>query len=295
MGNNSSFMLQDEEILSISDETGFTPAQVEKLYTRFISLDKGCNGSLSRQDCLAIPELAINPLCDRIVQMFFNDCDADHERINFRQFMKSLAPFRPISAHNNHYHNYQNHNNNDQNPNSPNNHHDSNNSINTSSHSSTNQHSFYYASNNNHHHHHHLHSSSHSNLLLAGINNNLTSHHHHHHNTQLHHSASSLKKSASHSVLAPEEPPNSRKQKLYFMFKLYDVDNDDKISLDDVKSILQTMVGTYISESKLTDLAVETINKVDRNGTGFIEFEEFCAEFQNRDIEEALKVKFPSK
>lgn len=96
-------------------------------------------------------------------------------------------------------------------------------------------------------------------------------------------------------MLDPEEPPNSLKQKLYFMFKLYDVDNDDKISLNDVKSILQTMVGTYISETKLTDLAVETVNKVDKNGTGFIEFEEFCAEFQNRDIEEALRVKFPSK
>jgi calcineurin B family protein 1 len=45
---------------------------------------------------LRIPELAINPLCDRIVHSFFTDSNDD--RVNFRQFMQVLARFRTIKA-----------------------------------------------------------------------------------------------------------------------------------------------------------------------------------------------------
>lgn len=58
----------------------------------FSNLDD--NGTLKKEDFLRIPELAINPLCERIVQSFFDE--SNDERINFRQFMKVLARFRPI-------------------------------------------------------------------------------------------------------------------------------------------------------------------------------------------------------
>lgn len=63
-----------------------TPNQIERLYSRFTSLDRTDCGTLSRDDFLRIPELAINPLCDRIVHAFF--ADSNDERVNFRQFMK---------------------------------------------------------------------------------------------------------------------------------------------------------------------------------------------------------------
>lgn len=71
-----------------------TPNQIERLYSRFTSLDRTDCGTLSREDFLRIPELAINPLCDRIVHAFF--ADSADDRVNFRQFMKVLAHFRPI-------------------------------------------------------------------------------------------------------------------------------------------------------------------------------------------------------
>lgn len=71
-----------------------TPNQIERLYSRFTSLDRTDCGTLSREDFLRIPELAINPLCDRIVHAFFADTSDD--RVNFRQFMHVLAHFRPI-------------------------------------------------------------------------------------------------------------------------------------------------------------------------------------------------------
>lgn len=99
MGNHSSLMLQDAEIAEIQEETGFTCSQIERLYSRFTSLDKSDSGSLSREDFLRIPELAINPLGDRIVHAFFMDDSED--QVNFRQFMRILACFRPIKKHKN--------------------------------------------------------------------------------------------------------------------------------------------------------------------------------------------------
>lgn len=64
------------------------------LFGRFTSLDRTDCGTLSREDFLRIPELAINPLCDRIVHAFF--ADSTDDRVNFRQFMRVLAHFRPI-------------------------------------------------------------------------------------------------------------------------------------------------------------------------------------------------------
>lgn len=64
------------------------------MYSRFTSLDRSDCGTLSREDFQRIPELAINPLGDRIVNAFFQDTNND--RVNFRQFMAVLAHFRPI-------------------------------------------------------------------------------------------------------------------------------------------------------------------------------------------------------
>jgi len=94
MGNNPSLMLQAEDIEEIEKETGFSKNQILRLYSRFTNLDKSGSGSLARDDFLRIPELAINPLGDRIVSAFFTE--GDDERVNFRQFMKVLARFRPI-------------------------------------------------------------------------------------------------------------------------------------------------------------------------------------------------------
>ncbi|KAM9071101.1 calcineurin B homologous protein 1 isoform X2 [Sarcophilus harrisii] len=48
---------------------------------------------LSREDFQRIPELAINPLGDRIINAFFPEGE---DQVNFRGFMRTLAHFRPI-------------------------------------------------------------------------------------------------------------------------------------------------------------------------------------------------------
>merc|ERR1712029_986465 len=114
MGNfRSSLQLQEENIAQISEETGFTSNQIQRLYSRFSSLDKQQKGYLTREDFLRIPELAINPLCDRIVHAFFRDghdgangisdisaekggTGSDRDVVNFCDFVRVLAHFRPI-------------------------------------------------------------------------------------------------------------------------------------------------------------------------------------------------------
>ncbi|XP_047718654.1 calcineurin B homologous protein 1 isoform X1 [Prionailurus viverrinus] len=72
---------------------GVSHSQITRLYSRFTSLDKGENGTLSREDFQRIPELAINPLGDRIINAFFPEGE---DQVNFRGFMRTLAHFRPI-------------------------------------------------------------------------------------------------------------------------------------------------------------------------------------------------------
>lgn len=95
MGAKPSSDLQQEEIEAIQKETGFSSNQIIRLFTRFTSLDKEQNGFLTRDLFLRVPELAINPIADRIVESFF---EKGQDHVNFRQFMKTLAVFRPITA-----------------------------------------------------------------------------------------------------------------------------------------------------------------------------------------------------
>ncbi|XP_001608220.1 calcineurin B homologous protein 1 [Nasonia vitripennis] len=189
MGNRSSLLLREEEIAQIQEATGFTPNQIERLYSRFTSLDRGDCGTLSREDFLRIPELAINPLGDRIVNAFFEESSSD--RVNFLQFMQVLAHFRPIKKN---------------------------------------------------------------------VPNTL----------------------------------NSREEKLRFAFKMYDLDNDDMISKDELLAILHMMVGANISEEQLSSIAERTLSEADVDGDNMINFDEFCKALERTDVEQKMSIRFLS-
>ncbi|XP_011504298.1 PREDICTED: calcineurin B homologous protein 1 [Ceratosolen solmsi marchali] len=189
MGNRSSLLLREEEIAQIQESTGFTQNQIERLYSRFTSLDRGDCGTLSREDFLRIPELAINPLGDRIVNAFFEE--SSNDRVNFLQFMQVLAHFRPI-------------------------------------------------------------------------------------------------KKNSQNIL------NSREEKLRFAFKMYDLDNDDLISKDELLAILHMMVGANISEEQLSSIAERTLSEADEDGDNMINFEEFCKALERTDVEQKMSIRFLS-
>uniref|UniRef100_U5EZJ6 Putative calcineurin b logous protein 1 n=1 Tax=Corethrella appendiculata TaxID=1370023 RepID=U5EZJ6_9DIPT len=187
MGNKSSLLLREEEIAQIHEETGFTPSQIERLYSRFTSLDRGDCGTLSRDDFLRIPELAINPLCDRIVHSFF--ADSNDDRVNFRQFTNVLAHFRPIKT-------------------------------------------------------------------------------------------------------TKENRLNSRDEKLRFAFRMYDLDDDETISREELLNILHMMVGANISQDQLNSIAERTIIEADSVGNGKITFDDFCRALERTDVEQKMSIRF---
>ena len=61
---------------------GFTGKQVQRLYGRFKQLDKCDCGFLTREDLLCIPEVNINPLGERLIDVIMNDY-GENNKINF--------------------------------------------------------------------------------------------------------------------------------------------------------------------------------------------------------------------
>ncbi|KAJ3053843.1 Calcineurin subunit B type 2 [Rhizophlyctis rosea] len=89
MGQGSS-KLHPDEIEELQAISSFTPAQIKTLYNRFKHVDKDNSGSLTVDEMTAIPELAMNPLCLRIVEVFDSDKRGE---VNFKQFVSALSVF----------------------------------------------------------------------------------------------------------------------------------------------------------------------------------------------------------
>jgi len=68
------------------------PEKVIRLYNRFRKLDREKHGILTKQELMMVPELAMNPLADRIVAAALTEADGG-EGINFPHFLGILACF----------------------------------------------------------------------------------------------------------------------------------------------------------------------------------------------------------
>jgi calcineurin B family protein 1 len=191
MGNRTSCELKDEAIHDIHEETGFSRHQIGRLYSRFKSLAKNDSDLLSREDLLGIPEIAINPLGERIVNAFFPTGDGTaSDTIDFSQFVRTLACFRPVKSH------------------------------------------------------------------------------------------------------STDEQLNSRLSKLKFAFKMYDINNDGKITREELLSLLNMMVGSNISQDQLASIADRTIVEADADTDGVISFQEFQQIMEKVDIEQRMSIRF---
>ena len=82
----------------VQQETGFSEKEVVRLFERFCELDRGSKGFLDRTDFLAIPEISLNPVGDRIVHAFFKEGNSNKEndRLAFKNFARVMSFFRRI-------------------------------------------------------------------------------------------------------------------------------------------------------------------------------------------------------
>jgi Ca2+-binding EF-hand superfamily protein len=70
MGAAASAGLALSDVEELQKETGFSAKEIQRLYRRFERLDKDGAGSISTDEFLSIPELAMNPLAMRVISLF---------------------------------------------------------------------------------------------------------------------------------------------------------------------------------------------------------------------------------
>lgn len=75
-------------------------------------------------------------------------------------------------------------------------------------------------------------------------------------------------------------------------FRMYDLDDDETISRDELLNILHMMVGANISETQLISIAERTILEADQSGNGKITFEDFCRALERTDVERKMSIRF---
>jgi len=178
--------LQPKEMADIENETGFTENQIERLYSRFVSLDKGNYGFLTREDFMRIPELAINPIGDLIISSFFPERS---NSITFPQFLHVLVHFQQIGNRNG-------------------------------------------------------------------------------------------------------EGLTSRMKKLRFAFNVFDQSCDGYITKDELLSVLQMMVGSFVDEKEISDVAERIMLEADADRESGLSFDKFCNALAKTDVEKKLSIKF---
>ena len=89
-----------EAFTVIQQETGFSEKEVSRLFERFQELDVEGKGFLSRRDLLAIPEISLNPVGDRIVHAFFKEGNSNKENdcLEFKNFARVMSHFHTFET-----------------------------------------------------------------------------------------------------------------------------------------------------------------------------------------------------
>nr|CAG8482737.1 13238_t:CDS:2 [Entrophospora candida] len=67
-----------------------TAEEIQRLYKRFMKLDKDKSGSIDREEFLSIPQIANNPLASRMIAIFDEDGGGD---VDFKEFIAGLSAF----------------------------------------------------------------------------------------------------------------------------------------------------------------------------------------------------------
>jgi calcineurin B family protein 1 len=82
-------VLRPEEVEELEALSGFKRAEITRLYRRFKILDREATGSLTKNDLLRVPDVAMNPMVHNVLSFFLEDKPS----INFKDFVQALGQF----------------------------------------------------------------------------------------------------------------------------------------------------------------------------------------------------------
>lgn len=77
---------------------------------------------------------------------------------------------------------------------------------------------------------------------------------------------------------------SSRRDKLLFAFKIYDIDRDGFIGNGELFIVMKAMVGQNLKDEELQQIVDKTIMEADKDGDGKLSFEEFQLVVDQRKI-----------
>ncbi|KAK9363489.1 hypothetical protein V1504DRAFT_445030 [Lipomyces starkeyi] len=79
-----------ELIDNLVSSTNFSAEEVDRLRKRFMKIDRDNSGTIDRNEFLAIPAIATNPLASRLIAIFDEDGGGD---VDFQEFLTGLSAF----------------------------------------------------------------------------------------------------------------------------------------------------------------------------------------------------------
>ncbi|KAJ1921580.1 Calcineurin subunit B [Mycoemilia scoparia] len=82
--------MEAQHLKELEGLTIFTSEEIEQLYKRFAKLDTNMSGTIDRNEFQAIPQLASNPLGQRLIDIFDEDGGGD---VDFKEFIHGLSIF----------------------------------------------------------------------------------------------------------------------------------------------------------------------------------------------------------
>mmetsp|Transcript_19249 Transcript_19249/g.28667 ORF Transcript_19249/g.28667 Transcript_19249/m.28667 type:complete len:196 (+) Transcript_19249:25-612(+) len=90
MGNQPSAGLPSQDLEDLKISSNFTEEELKRLYRRFKKLDTDNSNTLTTDEFLSVPELAGNPLLERVIAIFDKNKD---DEIEFKEFITALSTF----------------------------------------------------------------------------------------------------------------------------------------------------------------------------------------------------------
>ena len=84
---------------------------------------------------------------------------------------------------------------------------------------------------------------------------------------------------------------NTKREKLLFSFRMYDLDGDGEINVDELMAVLTMMIDN-MEEKELRKIAEKFIEELDRSKDALISFDEFTKIMDSCDVERKMSMRF---